>query len=605
MIVSMKKVLLFMKEYETDAALKALREAGLVHIMTPKRESPETEDISEELDQYQQAVSVLERNPAEHQNQQPYQGTPRDLVDHILDLDETLSDCHERIRELGRMERFYEQWGEFNPHTVRELAESGVQLYFCRVKPEDLPESAACIPLKKEKTHHQVLFVHRGDEEVELPAEAARIPDLSPEEIRQERRSTEEKIEAVHQQFITLSVHAEMLREEIRKLSSNLEFHEIKNGLEHEQPVRWLMGFVPKEDLEKITEAAQQYAWGMIIDDPDESEPVPTKLKNRRIVRIIEPVFEVLGTVPGYREYDISSLFLGFFTVFVAMIVSDAGYGLLFLVLTVLLHLREGRVSRLSGLLYLLSSVTVVWGALTGNWFGSETIASIPVIHRMIIPQIAAFPETVNIETAVTQQNVMYLCFIIGTVQLSIACLMNFKRDLPQLSTFSHLGWLSMIIGLYYLVLNLVLGFDMPVWPLYAIGIGFALVIIFSAQQPGRSFLKGLAFGFGGLFTTFLDSISTFSNIISYIRLFAVGMASVAISSSFNSMAEPMFGGVLIPAALLVLLIGHGMNIVMALLSVFVHGIRLNMLEFSGQLGMEWTGFKYAPFGEQKTTQDN
>lgn len=101
-----------------------------------------------------------------------------------------------------------------------------------------------------------------------------------------------------------------------------------------------------------------------------------------------------------------------------------------------------------------------------------------------------------------------------------------------------------------------------------------------------------------GFFTTFLDTISAFSNIMSYIRLFAVGMASVAIAQSFNAMASGMLKGFALPAGILVLVIGHGLNLVMGLLSVVVHGVRLNLLEFSGQLGMEWTGIQYQPFAE-------
>ncbi|MFA6646628.1 MAG: hypothetical protein WCS59_05955 [Sphaerochaetaceae bacterium] len=104
------------------------------------------------------------------------------------------------------------------------------------------------------------------------------------------------------------------------------------------------------------------------------------------------------------------------------------------------------------------------------------------------------------------------------------------------------------------------------------------------------------------MFSTFLNSISAFSNIISYIRLFAVGMASLAIAQSFNGMASGLLQGFAFPAGVLVLIIGHGLNLVMALLSVVVHGVRLNLLEFSGQLGMEWTGFTYDPFRETVET---
>ena len=124
---------------------------------------------------------------------------------------------------------------------------------------------------------------------------------------------------------------------------------------------------------------------------------------------------------------------------------------------------------------------------------------------------------------------------------------------------------------------------------------GFLLVVCFGGMAPGKSFGQGLKAGLGDAFTVFLNTISAFGNIMSYIRLFAVGMASLAIAQSFNNMAFS-FKGPLVVAAVLILLIGHGLNIVMGLLSVVVHGVRLNLLEFSGQLGMEWAGIAYDPF---------
>ena len=114
-------------------------------------------------------------------------------------------------------------------------------------------------------------------------------------------------------------------------------------------------------------------------------------------------------------------------------------------------------------------------------------------------------------------------------------------------------------------------------------------------MAPDKTFGQGLKAGLGNAFTVFLNTISAFGNIMSYIRLFAVGMASLAIAQSFNNMAFG-FKGPLVIAAILILLIGHGLNIVMGLLSVVVHGVRLNLLEFSGQLGMEWAGIAYDPF---------
>jgi V/A-type H+-transporting ATPase subunit I len=129
---------------------------------------------------------------------------------------------------------------------------------------------------------------------------------------------------------------------------------------------------------------------------------------------------------------------------------------------------------------------------------------------------------------------------------------------------------------------------------------GLAAVVVFGQQESGTNFFVGVGKGFANLITTALDGISAFSDIISYIRLFAVGLASLAIAEAFNQMAggiDASLGGVGgAVAAGLVLFLGHSLNLAMGALSVVVHGVRLNMLEFSGHLGMEWTGVEYSPF---------
>ena len=149
---------------------------------------------------------------------------------------------------------------------------------------------------------------------------------------------------------------------------------------------------------------------------------------------------------------------------------------------------------------------------------------------------------------------------------------------------------------MYKRQLYLVIGQQVNLMPVACVVIaGFLLVVLFGGMSPDKSFGQGLKAGLGDAFTVFLNTISAFGNIMSYIRLFAVGMASLAIAQSFNNMALG-FKGPLVIAAVLILLIGHGLNIVMGLLSVVVHGVRLNLLEFSGQLGMEWAGIAYDPF---------
>ena len=383
----------------------------------------------------------------------------------------------------------------------------------------------------------------------------------------------------------------------------NLVFEEVEASLVGDDELAYLSGYLPTKVQEQFEALAKKNGWAYLLEEiSEDDEDVPTLVEYKKGFGIIKPVFDILGTVPGYREYDISTWFLLFFTLFFAMIVGDAGYGIIFLILAASIHLSLKKANTLVMLVYVLSIATILWGSITGTWFGSiEILQSVPFLQKLVIPQISNYPELFGVSTVSAQNTVMKFTFIIGTIQLSLACIINVvhKARNKDLSLVADLSWLIALLALYYIVLLLVIGTEVNVMALFAtVGIAFVAVLLFGAQGPGISFGDGVKGGLAGFFTTFLDTISAFSNIMSYIRLFAVGMASVAIAQSFNAMAGGLLKGFALPAGILVLVIGHGLNLVMGLLSVVVHGVRLNLLEFSGQLGMEWTGIQYQPFEE-------
>ena len=249
----------------------------------------------------------------------------------------------------------------------------------------------------------------------------------------------------------------------------------------------------------------------------------------------------------------------------------------------------------------MLSGSTIVWGFLTSTWFAIP-FDSLPIIlRRLSLPAL-------NGGNPDSGTNTKILCFIIGAVQLAIAHIKNIKRDFPNLKFLAQIGSLIMVIGMFDAVLNLVIDssrFPLYSWALALIGVGFALVFVFGNWDGNllRSMMEGLK----GIIPTFLGTVSVFADIVSYIRLWAVGLAGLAISQTVNGMAVNMFG----PAAghlvafiiggmmgLILIFVGHSINLLMSVLSVIVHGIRLNMLEFSSHLGMEWSGYKYEPLSE-------
>jgi V/A-type H+-transporting ATPase subunit I len=289
------------------------------------------------------------------------------------------------------------------------------------------------------------------------------------------------------------------------------------------------------------------------------------------------------------------------------MIIGDAAYGAILLSLSVFLGIKQkrakGRVPDGIILLGVLSASTVVWGAITGNWFGYEAIGKLPGFRSLIIPGLDSFTP----QSAVAVQ---YMCFVIGTTHIGLAHTLQIIEKLKQRLVFkalAQLGWLVTVLGLYYLVLNVVIDPVRYPVPDYALGMivgGMGVVFLFENQE-GDGFFKGIVRSLGGLIPTALSGVSSFSDIISYIRLFAVGLSGIEIAKSFNGMAEDMFGSGIggIIAGILVVLFGHTLNLAMAGLSVVVHGVRLNMLEFSSHVGNEWAGFSYEPFQKKAVTQ--
>ena len=251
-------------------------------------------------------------------------------------------------------------------------------------------------------------------------------------------------------------------------------------------------------------------------------------------------------------------------------------------------------------LLFILSAATIIWGAITGTWFGLEQAMDVPFLRALVVPNFSNYPELFGVSTSNQQNMIMKFSFSIGAIQMSLGTLIAIKRKISakNLSWIADLGWLIAVCAMYLLALYLIIGENIPMKPVFGlIGVAFVLVVIFGEMGPDKTFGQGLKAGLGSAFTQFLNTISCFGNVMSYIRLFAVGMAGLAISQSFNSIAASL-GGPLVILAVIVVLFGHALNLVMCFLSVAVHGVRLNVLEFSGQVGLEWSGIPYEPFKE-------
>ena len=347
-----------------------------------------------------------------------------------------------------------------------------------------------------------------------------------------------------------------------------------------------------------------------MLCDPNNDDQVPTLVKSPPVIRLIQPVFRMMGILPGYHEPDISFYFLSFLSIFVAMILGDAAYGLIILALSAIVFFKTKKMTDTIRLIAIFGLATLVWGTVTGTWFSSLALVRDTPLKNFVIPAIATyqeelFPEYV-VKMAVFPNDTldatamtMWISLFLGIVMISIARIQNFIRRLPSLAAIAQLGWLAIVIALYWLIMNIVLQLEplaiiMDMAFPMIVG-GLLVILVFGGQERGHSFGWGLIQGFKGLLTNLLNTIGAFGDIISFIRLFAVGLVGVALAQSFNAMA-PKGGGFAVIAAIVVLVFGHSLNLMLNALSVLVHGVRLNILEFSGHLDMEWTGFDFEPF---------
>ncbi len=612
MIVPMKKVsILTLKTHETES-LTQLRKLGVLHVFTQPGETDRGNALREQYTAVERTLAVIpltdgKKAASAHNHSPESVDDALALCEQVQELADEKSLLVDEIERLRREVDRFAPWGDPMPETVEELFGKGVHIRLYEEHPDRAEEVIQSLPnpivFSRNKTVVLIVSIALNGDVFPDQPQPLDLPGQSVSSMHRRIGEIERRISEIEDYFSSMSSRRTIFESALMELDDDLEFVRVAAAFDSEGEISWITGFAPEVIVDTVREAASTNGWGLVIRDPDEDEQVPTKVSNPKPVAIIKPVFNLLGTVPGYRELDISFFFLLFFVVFFAMIIGDGGYGLILLVGTILAAVKGKAGGKQPGpgtaLMIVLSAATVIWGAITGNWFGYAPFAELPVLNQLVISEISTKSDR-------STEVIQYMCFVIGTVHLSIAHIWNFLREIrrrPRIASVAQLGWLSMVLGLYYLVLQLVLDpqkYPMPGYALYMIGGGLAAVILFGEQKEGSGFFAGLGRGIAGLITTALDGISAFSDIISYIRLFAVGLASLAIAEAFNSMAggiaEGLGGAGGAVVAALVLFLGHTLNLAMGALSVIVHGVRLNMLEFSGHLGMEWTGVEYSPF---------
>jgi len=637
MIVPMKKVSLIIKGDKKEETLTKLRKLGLLHIEIAEGSGEKLVELGEQITLLEGAIFTVGKNKnAEKKDVSTEEALS--VAKEITALDEEKKQIlAERVALSSELDRV-KGWGDVNPESVSELTSKGIDVAFYELPKSEykaLPDSITTVKLEAVKSSVKFMLVKSGTEEEEdilAPLNVYRfaLPQMSTEKMKQKISEINARIDEIDEKISSYVCYADSLTKAVKALEGDVEFETYATGMENESlsendgdalSVAYFKGYIEAENIDKLKKTASESSWGLLIEEPTEEDNVPTKLKNNKFVSLIYPLTDFLGTVPGYFEYDISGWFLAFILIFFGIIFGDGGYGLLITAVAAIPIIKaiisKKAVAPTFLLVGLFGLSTILWGTLTCTWFGlaPEQLPgwlkslSVPFISNVYADKLWHPFWTSGDIGLTTAQNLQIFCFSLALIQLTVAHIKGAVRNKGSLKMLGDIGSMLQLFGIYYLVLSLVVnaqvfsfglvlgGIPVGTVAIALIGIGFVLSFVFSNYEG--SIIKSILTSLTNIVSVLLGVVNVFSDIVSYIRLWAVGLAGAAISATVNELAGPLLGNFMFMILAIVLLVfGHGLNMILNVLSVIVHGIRLNTLEFSSHLDMSWSGHKFKPFKE-------
>jgi V/A-type H+-transporting ATPase subunit I len=573
----MKRILLLCVEKDTESTLAAMRDLGAVHLDLSSSGGEEKAAAGSALDKAEKAIRIAAKSAKEFGDGKTGESLG---ADEILALEARREELKGTAESLKGTIRRYGPFGDFDPVLAKRLESAGVRLvlkdngaYAFAYGGETLDEESGVrqIPLPEERL--SVTKNRLSDTESEMADITAKIARAD--------------VSGIVKAFPELR-DAVLFAAAKDEMAANV----FGDGDSSSMRFSLVRGWIADDSSETLKEAARKNGWGLVLRDPDADEIPPTLIRPPKMFRPVKALFEGLGIAPAYSEADVSVPFMCYFSLFFAMLVGDGAYGAIFLAATLYGWKKTSGGNRSPlvrswlVLMTVFSSATVLWGLFSNTWFGAQ------------IPWCADWP-TVKWLADPSYSNMMLLCFTIGASHLILARLWNGVCRINDSTCVAEFGWAGILLFMYF-VTNSIVGIfsGIPSVLYWMFGVSLAMVFGFSVK-PSELKTRGAELGMLPL-----NIMSALGDIISYVRLFAVGLASVKVAENFNAMAVGLLDGadaiwakVLMAVAMVaILVLGHALNLVMAGLSILVHAVRLNTLEFSNHKGVSWAGYSFNPF---------
>ncbi len=618
MIAKMKKYsfLIFHKEYE--AFLEKLRELGVMHIELKGEGAIDNAELSENIHLNKQLKDVKKalsrRIVKEGVSANTSFTNGMDVLKHYQELVAEIETLQQALQRVDKDFQINQPWGEFSHATLKKLAENGngLKFYTCASSKFQPAWEADGTVFKISSQGSTLNFVQvlQPGENVEIDADPVRLADKSLSELSAEKSKLTGSIKEKNKALDGLALGAmEALQDAINQTTEKVDFATVVLGSEKEaeDKLAILEGWVPEKEEAALTDMLK--ASGVYYEDrkPTIYENVPVLLKNNAFTRLFEVISD-LYSKPKYSELDLTPYLAPFYLLFFGFCFSDAGYGLLFVLAAGYFKLKADKGSKgMLTLVQLLGASTVLFGLLGGVFFGIELYNTRLPIYSSIAD---AYGTTERPITSLVQDIMFKASLGLGLFQMLFGMFLKAAKLTKQAGfkyAISTLGWAFLIIvsGVNYAMVS-PSGAPFMNVP-YMIAAGICLFGIFFMNSPGKN--PFINFG-AGLWDTYNTVVGGVGDLLSYVRLFALGLASGILGLVFNELATKMFTPsdpeatitsliVGFIGMLVVLIAGHAINIFMSGLGSMVHPLRLTFVEFYKNAGFEGGGLPYNPFRKQ------
>jgi len=589
-IVPLLKATLYGPAVEKDEVLNGLQRLGFLHLNDLHRATAREPATAPEGIRAREALQYLEdspvlRHPAGSRPPTDFSSLIKETLE-IRDRSHVLDEERERLR--ARVAEL-EPWGNFAlPEWAREGA---LRFWFYVVPLRRLEElSAVGVPWRVINRDHRFAYVVACAAEApsSMPGTQAVLDPRPLSAVRAKLADAERELEDLDYRRIGLTLHTSALRANLDEADDRAARDQAGDrALEHDG-VFAVQGWIPEREAGAFRKYADERRLALTIEAPSPNEIPPTLLDNAKPLQSGEGLVNFYRT-PSYRMWDPSKTVLIAFAVFFGMIFSDAGYGLLVSLATIAFWKRLGRApGGVRGLLVALAISSVVYGVLVGSYFG-------------VVPAPGTWLGKAHLLNAEDNGLMMKISIGIGVAHLTLANLITAWRRRGSVALLGPLGWAAILLGGFWA--GLASGRPDLMRPgLGAVALGLLLVLLFASEHPFSFAPKALLSRFLEGLKSVTEVSKVFGDVLSYLRLFALGLAAIKLAEAFNQLAAGSFAlkGVGVALGILVLVVGHAINLTMGIMGGVVHGLRLNVIEF-----FNWSlpeeGAKYHAFSRKAT----